>query len=79
MSLKLVERENKQYFECSDEDERALHRTIKLLNELYDILDDMNYKLLDMDEAYNFIGDLYNWINSADDDIREYLKYHITD
>lgn len=76
MALKLVEIENKQYFECSNEDQRALHKTLDLLDELYDLLDDMNYKLSNIDTAYDFIDNLYGWVNSVDDDIREYLNYY---
>ena len=76
MSLKLVEIENKQYFECSDEDQRALYRTLNLLDELYDLLDDMNYKLSNIDTTYDFIDNFYGWVNGVDDDIREYLNYY---
>lgn len=78
MALKLVEIENKQCFQCSDEDERALLKTLNLLDELYDLLNELNYELLDIDDVYDFLDNLLGCINTSDN-IHEYFDFYKKD
>lgn len=78
MSLKLVEIENQQCFQCSEESEEALCKTLELLDDLYSLLNELNYKLSDINETYFFLSNLLDCINS-NESIYNYFDYYEKD
>ena len=78
MSLKLVEIENKQCFQCSEENEEALCKTLDLLDDLYSLLNELNYELVDINETYFFLHNLLDCVNT-DESIYDYFDYYEKD
>lgn len=75
MSLKLVEIENKQCFQCSKENVKALCKTLDLLDDLYGLLKELNYELVDINETYFFLDNLLDCVNS-NESIYDYFNYY---
>lgn len=75
MSLKLVEIENKQCFQCSEENVEALCKTLDLLDDLYGLLNELNYELADINETYFFLDNLLDCINT-NENIYDYFDYY---
>lgn len=78
MSLKLVEIENKQCFQCSEENVETLCKTLELLGDLYSLLNELNYELSDINETYFFLSNLLDCINS-NESIYNYFDYYEKD
>ena len=75
MSLKLVEIENKQCFQCSEENMKTLNKTLDLLDDLYGLLKELNYELVDINETYFFLDNLLDCINT-NESIYDYFDYY---
>lgn len=78
MSLKLVEIENQQCFQCSEENKEALCKTLDLLDDLYGLLKELNYELVDINETYFFLNNLLDCVNS-NESIYDYFDYYEKD